>query len=298
MKTSIYISNQSISFVVGEDAGRRIKVDFAASEKLDAGIFANCAILDKERLSARIGEVFNIHNLKRNNVGLVIGTDNIVLRPTNVPAMSHRRLKSLLYNEFAPLAAENSNLVYDYAVLKNRLEEGGGRILAAAADRTIIEDYYAVFESAGIKLKSIDLAQTCATRFFNFLEPYRNSAFIFSIIEGAEINSVLISGGEYLFSNRDYLTQERGTPGAAVEISRALSSMKQYNYARGTGAELQSVYISGLQGEETNFYSDLVEALALPVGPPAETKSVTGLGFEAIESDYGRYIYCLGNLVD
>lgn len=293
MKTSVYLSNRSIAAVTGDKSGPRS----CFCQDIPWGLVHNGAVADPVGLKAALAAFWQANGLPRKNVSLVIDSDSVVGRILDVPPLAPNMIRDLVRRELAAGQPQGS-LVCDYSVISPSAESGGGQVYAVAAERAMVDAFVEAFASAGVRLGGLDVSISCAMRFFGAMPAMKERTFIFSLLDGPDIISMLFADNGFSFLDRGQLTEERGTPAAAVEISRALSSMVQYSYARRGKSPLSHAYISGLVGEEAQFYGDIAQALnhdeslsisveALP--PPAA--AVPG------QADYGRYLFCLGDIL-
>lgn len=306
MRTSIYISNSSIASVTGEDKGRKIVVKECHREPLPTGVVHNGTVLDTQLLAGRLGEFFNIHGLARGDVTLVIDADHITSRAMDVPVVARKELMQIIVNEMEsqqggmmPAQQEGEDArVFDYTVLQKKREGGGARIFAVAAEKAILAPYIEACNEAGLRLKGMDITQVCAMRFFMRASAFKGRSFVYTLLDGSSMLSMMFADDEYLFSNRTTLMEKRGTAAAAVEISRGLANMVQYNYARDGAAAMANTYISGLVGEEPGFYRDMGDALNMTVGPVPVSKELSGAYFDDKEADYGSFLFGIGDMLD
>lgn len=297
MKTSVYLSNHSITAVVGDTGGRKVKIASCYKDNIPGGLIHNGNILNAEQLAVHVGDFFNVHHLKRKNVSLVVDSESMVSKILDVPVLPPKKMIQLVRNEMTPADGDIDSLVYDYSPILSKTEEGGGRIFAVSAPRALVSNFVEMFKSAGITLGGIDITQVCAMRFFQAASEFGGRSFIYSLLDGNEMVSMLFGNDEYLFSNRTQLMEQRGTPAAAVEMSRALSSMVQFNYGRAGAPQLTNAFISGVIGEEPQFFPDISDALSIAVGSLPPTKELNSAFFLNNSLDYGDYLFCLGDVM-
>jgi len=297
MKTTVHISSQSISAAVGEEAGGKLKVKGCYRGQIPGGLFDSGLIVDPDQAVAYLGGFFNMHQLSRNNVALVLDGDHISSRVLDVPALPERQLRALLKNEFSQDEPGAEELLYDYAVLQPRGAGGGGRVYAVAAEKSMVQPYTQLFAAVGVKLAGIDLAPLTALRLVRKLPELQGQTFIFAYIEGNEMTLLLFADGQYELSNRSFLREQRNTPAAAVEISRALSQLVQFSYVQATERPLSNVYICGLLDDELQFCPDIASAIALPVGEPPLSRAISSNFLQQYGINYGEFIFCLGGLI-
>ena len=298
MKTSVYITNQVIMAAVGNDDGRKLNVTGCYRTELPEGLVDSGVVADADALRQQLSDFFKRNNIPRKKINLVLGNDIVMLKTLDAPIIPHARLKQVARNEMGGHRDEENALIYDYAVLKPAPGENGmGRIMAVSADKEVVQRYLDVFAAAKISLGGIDVAQNCASRLCERLSELAGRTFVLAFLIGSEMTSMLFSGNECLIINRIQLYEDRGTPSAAVEISRGLSSMVQFNYTLNAEHPLTNIYLSDLTGEEKQFLGEMVEALGVPVGPLLLPAEITGPYAKLEYPDFGVYFFCLGGLL-
>lgn len=293
MKVSVYITSSCVMAVLGEYSGKKLRISGMYQEMLPEGIVSNGLVVNKDALSEVIKAFFKKNNLKKSGVGLVIDSESVVSKIIDVPKMTQKQTDRYFANEFGITGSEEETAIFDYTLMKVKADDNRYRYFAAVGEKAVFKEYIDVFSAAGCEVVSINILQTSVLRLFQAVDEFRGKTFIFSAIYGSEIVSMMFDDNEYLFTNKNVLMEERGTPSSAVEISRMLSSMIQFNYARKTTNPLSCAYVCGLFGEETQYYGDMVDAISLPVGPLPSTKDIVVSG----NADYGLYCACIGNLI-
>ncbi len=298
MKTAIYISGQSISAAVGEEAGRKLKVQACYRGQLPEGASGPELIADIGQAAPYLGGFFNTYQLSRRNVRLVLDGDHVTGKVLDLPLLRPKQLLALLQNTFSQEEQDPALMLYDYAVLQPQRPEGGGRVYAVAAEKALVNHYMQLFAAIGVNLCGIDLAPLTALRLVRKLPELRERTFIFVYIEGHEMTLLLFADGRYELTNRAFLREPRNTPAAAVEISRALSQLVQFSYVEATEHPLSNVFISGLMEEELQFCPDISSAISLPVSAPPQSQAISGSFLRQYGVNYGDFIFCLGGLLD
>ncbi|MCL2817207.1 MAG: hypothetical protein FWD39_02320 [Clostridiales bacterium] len=325
MKTSIYIANQSIMAATGVDNGRELCVLNCQRAELPGGLVRSGIITDAEAFAQQLKEFLKLHDFEtgeklkefRNRGGdkkpvkvprlpglasrkivLVLDNEGVTLKALDVPLMPNGKLQQVVRNEMGGHQDDENLLLYDYSVIKPGAEGSMGRVLAVSADREIVQGYKAAFAGAKLSLRRVDVAQNCASRLCRRLPDLVGRTFVFAALSDDEMLSMLFSEGECLIMNRTRLYETRGAAAAAVEISRGLSAMMQFNFTLNAEHPLSNVFLSGLEGEENYFLGEMVEALGVPVGQLPFPKEITGPYAHQKDSDFGEYLFCLGGLLE
>jgi len=298
MTTTLYISNQELQIVVGGENAKEFSIAKYASMPLVSGMMAGGAIIEPEGIATSLDAFLNEQGVQRKNLQLVIDNDTALIRIMDVPIVNDKNMRLLIRNEMVEQSGGTGILLYDYTVLQPKLEGGGGKILACAVEKELITSYQTMFKNIGIKLDGINLAIAAAIRVTQAIPDLSEKTYILSILDNSKIFSLLFIDGNYHFSNRGILMEQRGTLASATEISRSLSSLIQFNATQRTGHQpLSNAYICGLRGEETDFLSDISASLSLETGLLPDIPNISGAFCQEETAHYSDYLYCVGNLL-
>ena len=115
-------------------------------------------VISPESLSKFIKSVKKEGSIGGNGIALVLPDDSTFFRNVTSPVVSDAQLKLNLPYEFRDFVGSNSiEYNYDYVVTSYDKDENdnvsGINILAAAANKKVVEEYYNIIKRAGLKLK-------------------------------------------------------------------------------------------------------------------------------------------------
>ncbi len=295
MKTSVYLTKEYIGAAKGTVSGNGISISALCKKELPP-IYGTP---EKSEYAEALSRFWDDNALDSKGVYLVIDGEEAIIRSMNVPILPQAKLQSLIKNAlYDPETQGVREMLYDYATLTPLLPEGGGLVLATAIDKEIIEYYKALFKNIGVDLAGIDLALPSAIRLLNKFPELNGETFIVSILQESNIASMLFVNGNYSFSNRAMLFEERGTPAAAVEISRTLSSLIQFNFAQQTGGQITKAYLCGLKEDELYFCNDMAASLEIDVKPLPEAPAAIKGNFGTEGLNTAEYFYAVGGLLE
>ena len=298
MTTTLYISSQELQLVAGDDNGKAFSVSKYASMPIASGMITGGVIVEPEGIATSLEALLNEQKIQRKNLQLVIDNDTALIRIMDVPIVSDKDLRLLIRNEMAGQSVGSGILLYDYTVLQPKLEGGGGKILACAVEKELVASYLTMFNNIGIKLDGINLAIASAIRVTQAIPDLAEKTYILAVLDGSNIFSLLFIDGNYHFSTRGILMEQRGTVAAATEISRSLTSLSQFNASQRTGQQpLSDAYICGLQGEESEFLSDISASLGIETGLLPDIPTMGGAFSQEEAVHFSDYLYCIGNLL-
>jgi hypothetical protein len=298
MKTVVYISEltQMIKVVQGSLAEGKLLVTDCLDTAFPPGEADAAALLRQKADFLR--DLWHNHQLPAKEVRLVLGAASLTKR-LEVPVIGQKQLLSLIRNEFSGQLAEGADYLFDYQVLAQSRPggEGGGIILAAALERRLVAEYAALFSEIGVVLESIEVSLNTAVRLFSRAGNALHT-FIGAVLEGDDMELFLFVDGLYSFSNKARLVEQRGTPAAAVEISRHLSSMVQFCISRHAEKEISAVLLTGLLPEEMLYCDNMSQSLNVPVGVFEDNGSLLVKTKQAAQRRFccSEFIYALGGL--
>ena len=297
MKTSVYLSNEALQVISGEDNGRTVKVKKCYKSAMPPGCIQNGVIVDNNGLAAALAEFFAHNKLPRHKVNLVLDCDAVMTKIIDVPITSDKKLRQIINGEFIGQGSEHGKLLVDYTVLEPSIQPAGGRVLGCAVEKDIIRLYLETFNRVAVELGNIDLALSCAIRFCSRVRDLKQKTYIVTVLKGTGITSLLFVNGIYCFSNRGKLFEKRGTPAAAVEISRTLSSLMQFNAAQKSEHAITNAFICGMQGDERDFCTDISSLLDIQVSIMPEWQAFKFGAQVSRQASVGDFIYCLGDII-
>lgn len=145
----------------GKGNGRPTLTRFA-QVALPAGAMADGEIVDADAVADAIGRLWTSGGFDERQVIVGITGERVMVRQAELPAMSDEELSAALSYQAAeliPLPVDDC--ILDFCVL-DRFSDSDGeermRILLAAAQRDVVEQYLNAVERAGLHAKLVDLA--------------------------------------------------------------------------------------------------------------------------------------------
>ncbi len=296
MNTAVLIANDMLRAVSGSPTRSGLRIKQCYSRPLPPGLVENGRVYDEKALQSELRAFFSENKLPR-RVTLVADGDSAQFRVLNVPLLPPDKLRRLVRNEFDPLGAAPETHLYDYIVLSPRAERAGGVILGTALERAAVESAAALFAGIGVTIAVLTLSLPCVIRVLRQYADLSDKSYILTILDRNNVSSFLFIDGMYRFSNRSRLYEERNTPAAAVELSRTLSSMIQFNLAQKTGAVIADAYVSGALPGEAPYFSDISESLGIRIGVLPPPASAGEDFFRASSENASDYLSLIGALL-
>lgn len=260
----IYISSHNIQVIKGScDKNDMIKIYDFKSFELEEGSMINGVITDETMIKDTLQE---IKDSGMSEARLVIDSGQIIVKNVNVPIMSKKELMKVTKDELADIDGSYQDLLYDYSVLRSSYEEDkkGGEILCCAVERKLIASYVELFESCGIKLKTVDISVNALHKLTQELADLEDMTYIVSIIDGNNVSSFLFEQNHYTFSNRTRLFSERKTDAFISEMVSNISQLIQFNKSKQSPYSISTAFFCGLDdGEEDLVFRSVSENLRI-----------------------------------
>lgn len=245
----IYISSHNVQVIQGScDKDDMIKIDDFEEYPLEEGAMINGVITDDQSIK----DVFlKIRDRGTKEARLVIDSGQILSKNVTVPILSKKELLQITKDELAGIEGNYEDLIYDYCVLQDSFEEQeGGEILCCAVERKLLSSYMDIFQSAGIKIKSIGISLSALHKLTQELVDLDNKTYIVVNIDGSNVSSFLFENNHYTFSNRSRIFSERGTAAFITEMNSNISQMIQFNKSKHSAYNIEVAYFCGLADDE------------------------------------------------
>lgn len=289
--TSVYISNDTIQVVIGADNGKVTSIKRIVLEPIESGSMLNGAIINGAAIQKHLAEIWKTQKLS-GNVHLVIDASDIHTKLVETPLLPEAKLRSFLKEEFQENEGQEAPLI-DYMVLKERTEEGGGLVLAAHTERSLVGDYAALFTEQKISLESMTPGLAAAIALMKRHSAVQGKTCIVSVFDGSMMTQILFVEGDYRFSKRSRLMSDIGTEDLFQELARSLSNMIQFNKSEKTKSNITNMFFCGFHGADDAFCGRLSDTLGAAVSVLPEEPTVHMNGSAKLSD----YVFAVGNLI-
>ena len=160
----------------------------------------------------------------------------------------------------------------------------------------MIRDYTELFADCGLHVRTIDTALNAAAQLLAAMPEFAGKTYIFSILDGRNMMSILYTGGDYTYTSRIRLLSDRSSQEIWEEIEKELKSIILFQEARKSEYTLSDVYISGITGRERKeMIPRLEERIGTEISFLTDTDLITvdpGCDFKLSD-----YIFTTGSLL-
>lgn len=296
MTTSMYFSAERVQLLRGKFNKDKLVITGLFNEALPEGAIVNGVIVNDIAVTNAVKSLVERSKTGKRFIDVVVDSSSILTTTLRVPFLSRSRLLKLAQEEFAEVADNYEELIYDYGVIarKNRSEEGGA-ILCAAMESTFAFAYIDIFNQLDLRLNSIDLALSGVIALVDYIPELRDKTCVFALLENQVITLYLFVAGEYRYTLRRSLKAERGGADSPAEISQVLDALLTYYKSLKIESDISDIYFAGLHSDEYDLMVSLAEkypqhVCALPDFPVIEPEA--GINYRLAHNFYGT-----GNLL-
>lgn len=253
---TVYLSNKYIRIVTGESSSGKVNIRGMYYTIDTTGCLVNGSIVDEEALLDILKEQWEMQNLPKKDVYLVLDSSQFNSKVVQVPVMNEKKMMEYLSREFTDVG-RIANPVYGYFPLNGTDKKAKIRqIFAMTVPRDYALQFSQLFAKLGVKLSGIECANGAMIRLLEKMVQLKGKTCIVQFVDEMNLTNALLVDGKYETFNKKRLFSEPGTPGYAVETARAANNLMQFAKAQNIPQKITDVYIAGLTDEDYAVYED------------------------------------------
>lgn len=292
--TVVYLSNQNVQVLVGEEKGNTLAVQNIYETQVPEECLINGVVTDERSFSEALGNFWKQHNLAHKDVRLVVNSSQFAVKMLELPKMRGDHVQEILKKEFLDVDRKQDPL-FGYHVFGRT--KTSMRILATAVERSFINNYLQLFGTLGIEVSTVHAALECAVRFLHNFARIQSETCIVQLVDDNNLTSILWVDGRFENTSRARLFSDSGTEGFGGEISRTVSHLLQFYSSLKREDSIRDIYIGGLNHSDLPYYVQGVEALGLQV-QALTTDSSVSFASKPAGKETGDYVFLLGALLE
>ncbi len=295
MSVSIFLNNTKVQIVIGKKGKKGI---FERAIKVDApeGSIINGIVMDPERFSEFLNQVWTANNLPKKDVILVVNSNKIPGRMVDMPIMSKQKSKEYMRRELADMMREGEEMLLAYNCVAANKSKKMNKMYVELASREQIKDYIDIFGAAGITLKAVQSAEGSIIGLLEEATAKQYKTFVMQITDENIVSNILWVDGVFNYFNSVRLFNEPGTEGYYEDCARSLSNLKQFMAANKLESNVERIVIAGTERTDVSFYGSMVENFGIEA--PVEIMNY-GLGTTPqMQFEAQKAIFALGGLFD
>lgn len=298
MITSVYISNERIQVLTGTTVGKKnIDVKSCIFISIPEKAIFNGIITNEIAIKEALEKLWGKYDISKKDVYLVIDSGTILNKKIKVPVLPKKTIQTLVQDEFKNVEGF-SNFLFDYTVLEDGRNAEQPEILCNAVGKELVASYIRIFDSVGIKLKSIDVSTNCELKVYRTISEIADKDCIVTILDNNSMTSILHINGSYSFSGRSRLLDERGTEQSKIEISRNISSIIQFARSETSRKNITNIFVCGMIEAEETLCLELSKIIGADVTTIPASPEITYQGDkQKAQFLLSDYLYAVGNLI-
>lgn len=301
MAVSVYISNEQLHVLIGSGSSGKARIRRVYCLPLSEGLVMNGVITDEIRLREELQRIWKQYRLPRKKIYLVIDSGKIMTKVLEVPYMKDRELLRHISQEFAD--GEREEQVLDYFPLSRKSPYDLNRIFCASIEKSVIDSYLSLFGEAKLKISRVNIGLGCLIKAVMVSGFFKGKTGMFMLIEGSNVISVLFEDGLYIYSRRNRLFNDPGTPEWIEELELIAGGIRQFHTQRHSGYRLDTIYMVGCEENVIQEISNRSQDYGIHAEAPGALDRIRfpGTGIcdtGAAEIKPAAYIYSIGNLLE
>lgn len=290
VKTSVYISNESVHVVKGSFSGHKVNIKEIHQTSVSEGCIINGVITDQAALKQSLEN----SDIDSKTISLVIDGTNIITKLLEVPLLKdQKKLIPLIADNFQEIE-NRENMITDYMVIDPHNEAGGATVLATMVERDFLTEYIDLFTSLGLKIESIDISLACMVKYIMNINRLFEDTFVYAVVDKHTITLMLFVEGYYRFSRRVRLMADMENKNELLdELSRILLNLIQFNKSEKTNHDITDFYFSGFLPEGHELYSQLADNVGVNVTAASAPEEIRYSGMDNVND----YVFAIGNMI-
>ena len=247
MSYIVFLSTKGLQMVQGNVSKNNIHISSCKEFEFVEGTMLDGNILDDQP----VRDV--LLDLKKENVDsvrLVVDSGQILVKCAVLPKVSHKQILQFVKDEFIDVESQYTDLLYDYAIIKDKVESKEGQlVLCAAMEREFLKPYIDLFDEMGISLESIDIMTNSIIKLTESIPKLTNLSYVLTVING-----------QYEIANRIRIFSDRGTVAFITELSNSLTKLMQFTKGTYKDAQLEKIYFAGLETYEEDMLMSTISS--------------------------------------
>ena len=258
MSYIVFLSTKGLQMVQGNVSKNNIHISSYKEFEFVEGTMLDGNILDDQP----VRDV--LLDLKKENVDsvrLVVDSGQILVKCSVLPEVSHKQMLQFVKDEFIDVESQYTDLLYDYAVIKDKVEGKEGQlVLCAAMEKEFLKPYIDLFDEMGISLESIDIMTNSIIKLTESILKLTNLSYVLTVINGQDVIHYLFINGQYEIANRTRIFSDRGTVSFITELSNSLTKLMQFTKGAYKDAQLEKIYFAGLETYEEDMLMSTISS--------------------------------------
>ncbi len=244
---SVHLGNEEMYAIIASGSGKNITVNNIYTMPVSQGAIMNGVIVNEDALKADISKFWEENKLPRKDVNVVVKGKQITMKNVVLPLVKEKNAFDLVSMEFSNV--EKNKPVFDYMILDEDKKTKKMNTLAVITEADFINSYISIFSELKIKLSCISNDIINIVKLFNNIDTeLKGETALLQFLDGNNIVSIILSQGEYKYSQSTRIFSDRDTADFVSEVVNSISTIKQF-YMSTYKEDINKVYLGGISDE-------------------------------------------------
>lgn len=258
MSYILFLSTSGLQVVQGNVSKNNIHISSYKEYGFVEGTMLDGNILDDQPVR---DVLLDLKKEGVDHVRLVVDSGQILVKCSILPKVSQRQMIQFVKDEFIDVESQYTDLLYDYTVLKDKVEGKEGQlVLCAAMEREFLKPYIDLFNEMGISLEAIDIMTNSIIKLTESIPTLAKQSYVLTVINGQDVIHYLFMNGQYEIANRTRIFSDRGTIAFITELSNSLTKLLQFTKSAYKDQQLEKVYFAGLETYEEDLLMSTISS--------------------------------------
>jgi type IV pilus assembly protein PilM len=279
-------------------SGQQATVEEFLMAPLPEQSMINGLITNKDAMARFFQAISQQYGPYKQDVTLVLESSNIRTKIMTLPQVKESKLREFVRRDFGEIS-EGGEDVFDFTVLGTG-EEGGVEVLGIAAGKLLLQNYIDVLQTAGFKLKRIDVGSNALRKLASFIPQLKSNNSVLVHIDDMSLAITLFRQGNYRISQRYRLINPLGTEERQREVSSNISSMVQFQKSQHRDISIDAIYVLGVEHQDMSSFIEATRFLEIPVEElslDSQIKLTSKASFEQEHFVSSKFLYNLGAMI-
>lgn len=276
--------------------GRKPVVYECERYSLPKGVLINDVVTDEDQFLQVLQKIKVRYGFCARRIHLVLGSHQIVTKVMQVPRMTKRQMHAMVRMELEHYRTGEKEMLYDYSVIREAEDSEGSMILAAAIERGGTESCERLFGQCGMRIQSVDIGLNALLHLIEYLPECRGETFLFSVMDGRNMMTVLYIDGIYRHTARSRFLHERGSKELLGEVVREIRVMSGFASSLEHGTSVTRLLVGGIRREEQGPLFEMLDRELGIEGSLVSGKDPFATG-RRLNFCLADYVYAAGSLL-
>ncbi|MDR2610883.1 MAG: hypothetical protein LBC58_05450 [Clostridiales Family XIII bacterium] len=164
MRNTLFCSPTHLRIISGDARKNKITIRKFAGIPLPEGGVSDGLIADENIMIGFFAKAAESYGLDKGATTLVIDNNLILIKQITAPTLKRVDIIETIRADYAQSGGHPDGKVYDYAVAKDKNDGNEYTVLAAVAEKTMLDSYLNVADGAGLSLERIDIGANCRAK--------------------------------------------------------------------------------------------------------------------------------------